>query len=509
MKPQISTFKIVREDQAVDPVTLMTEALSIGRMPDCELSLNHPTVSRMHAGIKEVNGRFYIFQLSPSNSTTLNGRLVEEKEALADGDIAQIGPFFIYVGHDGAALTLRVIYQTAVRIGDTEVQGEGADEPHAAAATAHAAAADEHVDAALEVFWEKRKREAGKITRPSPLRPHAPPRLGKARFNWTPTRDLVRPWPFAIFTWAAIVVGLLTVAAAFTYTNAFSPAPISNPHTRTALALTPAIAKEPNGNTCTSCHAIKTSMNESCAACHQTQAFAATVTPPHKAAGINCTNCHTEHKGADFRPGLQPMSVSFQPQVDTTQTCAGCHNDANKQLYNGKAVHTPHGGTFGYPVNAGQWVWTGMAQDELAQKQADFMTRLAQYEKLWPGRDANQVRNAQFHALHVGRLRAVSGLQGDPDGSVSCSTCHTSWAGAALDRATPRTTCAACHNGYTDPVTKSTVITQDKPNCNSCHIQHVEDKRPWNPSLFTRPPQVADVNLAPAHNAGLFISSAR
>src|SRR5918911_5447385 len=112
MKQTLSTFIIDREDQAVDPVTLMTEALSIGRLPDCELILNHPTVSRMHAGIKEVDGRFYIFQLSPSNSTTLNGRLVEEREALADGDIVQVGPFFIYVGHDGEALTLRIVYQT-------------------------------------------------------------------------------------------------------------------------------------------------------------------------------------------------------------------------------------------------------------------------------------------------------------------------------------------------------------------------------------------------------------
>src|ERR671939_7783 len=148
MKPQVSTFKIVREDQEVDEVTLMTEALSIGRLPDCELILNHPTVSRMHAGIKEVDGRFYIFQLSPSNSTTLNGRLVEEKEALADGDIVQIGPFFIYVGHDGAALTLRVIYQTAVRIGDTQVQGggAGAGAADAQAVAAHAAAHAAPVD---------------------------------------------------------------------------------------------------------------------------------------------------------------------------------------------------------------------------------------------------------------------------------------------------------------------------------------------------------------------------
>src|SRR5207237_9115635 len=124
--------------------------------------------------------------------------------------------------------------------------------------------ADLHADEALAVFWKARQREKGKMARPSPMRPHAPPRLGKARFNWTPTRDLVRPWPFAILTWAAVVVAALTVLASFTFTTAFSPTPVSNPHTRTALMLTPAIARQPNGNTCTSCHSVKTSMNDNC-----------------------------------------------------------------------------------------------------------------------------------------------------------------------------------------------------------------------------------------------------
>src|ERR1041384_4010380 len=104
MKQKLSNFIITRADQQLDATTLVTEALSIGRLTDCELVLNHPTVSRLHAGIKEVGGRFYIFNLSPSNSTTLNGRLIEEKEALAEGDIVQIGPFFLYMNHDGKAL---------------------------------------------------------------------------------------------------------------------------------------------------------------------------------------------------------------------------------------------------------------------------------------------------------------------------------------------------------------------------------------------------------------------
>src|SRR5205085_11496372 len=100
-QPHLSTFIITREDQQLDATKLVSEALSIGRATDCELNLNHPTVWRMHAGIKEVGDIFYIFHLAPSNSTTINGRLIEEEEALAAGDIVQIGPFCLYIGPDG------------------------------------------------------------------------------------------------------------------------------------------------------------------------------------------------------------------------------------------------------------------------------------------------------------------------------------------------------------------------------------------------------------------------
>jgi hypothetical protein len=266
--------------------------------------------------------------------------------------------------------------------------------------------------------------------------------------------------------------------------------------------MTPAIAKQPNANTCTSCHAVKASMNQACADCHQTQVFAATATAEHKAAGINCINCHTEHKGAEFRPALQSVNASFDhPGVEPTETCAGCHNDNNKQTYNGKSVHTPHGGTFGYPVNGGQWVWEGLTAEERATKAEDFRLRMQNFITRWPGQSQNQLRNTEFHALHDERLRVVGNLKGNSDGSVSCSTCHTTFVGN-IDRQTPRTTCGVCHNGAVDAVTKRQVIAADRPNCNSCHVQHAGDKRLFNPALYMQaPPQVAGV--APAHDAGL------
>ena len=99
---------------------------------------------------------------------------------------------------------------------------------------------------ALDIFWDKRIRDVGKMARPSPLYPKGGRRSGKAQYNWIPTTDLLSRWPVAFFTWALLVVGLVSVAAAYWYTSAFSPAPISKAHALTQFSIVPAIATTPN-----------------------------------------------------------------------------------------------------------------------------------------------------------------------------------------------------------------------------------------------------------------------
>ncbi|MDT7603901.1 MAG: hypothetical protein QOF61_1898 [Acidobacteriota bacterium] len=471
MTDRPSTFVVSREDRSQDPLTFVADGLAIGRLSDCEVNLNHPTVSRLHAGIREIEGHFYVFHLSPSNSTTLNGTLVEEKAALADGDVLQIGPFFLFISIGDNSLAVRVRYQPAVRIGDVALPAATHGEAHGLAP-----ASDRE---ALDVFWEKRKREAGKMTRPSQLRPHAPPRLGKTRHNWTPTRDLLSPYPFAIFTWALAIVGALTAVAAFAYSSAFSPAPLSDAHARNFFAIAPSIAQRVNANSCTTCHTPARSMDASCTACHQTEAFHASTTDAHTLAGVGCATCHAEHRGRDFRPAVASISADFQPNVTCEDTCAGCHNDANHKTYNGRRVSTPHGGTFGYPVVNGHWEWKGLSDAEWKQKPDELKSLLT----TWKATDEDARRSLQFHALHLHRVRAVAGLKSNAAGELTCSSCHKSL-GASLDRATPRTTCAACHDGLTDQQTGRVVIPASAPNCTSCHVQHVGDTRRWGASLL-------------------------
>jgi hypothetical protein len=468
MERQLSTFIIVREDRGLDPTTLVAQGLKIGRAPGRDLLLNHPDVSRLHAGIKEIEGRFYLFNLSSSNSTTLNGRLValEEADALASGDEVRIGPFFLAVERKDEGLQITVTLQFGLRIGEAEARGEAlAAQP---VAREGAAPAPKEVADALDLFWGKRTRD--KVVRASPLHPHRPPRLGKARFNWTPTRDLVRPWPFALFLWSALLLGASSIAAAFWYTSAFAPGRVSNAHSRTSLTLTPAIAKKTNAGSCTTCHSLSSGMEARCTSCHTTSAFVGTVTKSHADAGIRCVDCHSEHKEKNFRPMQSAMN-----------SCTRCHTDKNKMTYNGKTVGTPHGGTLGYPVVSDIWKWKGLDADELAEKPNLVAVRQ-------PTDTERQWRSMQFHALHIHRVRATSGMIGvdqvgaGPDAPkvMSCSSCHHSF--KPIDRQFPRQTCGECHSGLTDA--SGMTLVASSPNCISCHVQHVKDKRHWKQELL-------------------------
>lgn len=474
MQAQGNTYVVIREDLEVDPLTVVTDGLQIGRLQSCDVVLNHPSVSRLHAGIKEQDGHFYLFNFSHSSGTTLNGRVVEPEaaEVLADGDVLHVGPFFLRVERAPEALRVRVSLQVAAKVGEGEETAAAherptGDEPRPQAAAQAPVSSD--VSNALSLFWSSRKREAGTMQRLSPLRPHAPSRvLGKARFNWTPTRDLLRPWPASVFMWGAIVVCALSIIAAIGYAQAFSPAPVSNAHARPTLLTDPAVANRPNADSCTNCHTLSARMEDSCASCHRTEGFTPSVIRQHAAAGVGCADCHGEHRGADFRPAIGAL-----------QTCTECHNDDNKSTYNGRRVGTPHGGTFGYPATEGRWTWEGLSDEAWAEKPAEVRRILER----WPGGADVARRSAQFHALHLHRVRAPEGFEGNEAGEVSCSTCHTKIF-PAVDRETPRTTCAKCHAGDVDGRFKPPIMSADAPNCTSCHVQHPKGRRLWGTSLL-------------------------
>jgi hypothetical protein len=204
-------------------------------------------------------------------------------------------------------------------------------------------------------------------------------------------------------------------------------------------------------------------MESRCASCHNAEGFVATVIEPHTAAGIGCVSCHAEHRGQNF----QPAAAAFA-------TCTKCHNDSNRKLYRGRKVGTPHEGTFGYPVASESWTWKGLSDSDWKLRKISIERTQTDDEEMW--------RSKQFHALHVQRVLAQPGMKANAEGQLSCSSCHQIF--NPIDRETPRTTCGRCHNGSIDTARWRAPVAADKPNCISCHVQHVKSSRHWNPSLL-------------------------
>lgn len=447
--PARNQFVIVRSDLAIDPITIISEGLIIGRLPECEVLLNHPSVSRVQAGIKQVEDDYYLFPLRPRNPVLLNGKPVEGNEALASGDVVQVGPFRLEIEIGDERLLVRVELEIGAKASEIDVSDAGLSTANLVlpegGKTKKPRAAPIAGTKALDIFWDKRMREVAKMARPSPLFPRARRRTGKAQSNWTATTDLVSRWPRAFFVWPVLAVALISLGGAYWYANAYAPAPLSTAHAVDQLRATPAIAVTANEGSCMTCHSLTGGMEQRCADCHKTDAFVATVIKPHEAAGIGCVDCHAEHQGAEF-----------SAKAGALASCNTCHVDGNQEVYNGRRVGTPHGGTFGYPVVNGAWSAKSINDEEWELRKLPVV-RL-------PGDSDQQWRSNQFHALHDQRVKVVAGIKGNAEGQLSCNSCHSSF--DPIDRETPKTTCAACHNS-----------ANNQPNCTSCHVQHILDER--------------------------------
>lgn len=91
-----------RRDQTDLVIPLGRETLTIGRAPSCSVRLEHPTISRHHAEIQPVDGRFVVRDLASTNGAFVNGEALREPRPLVQGDSLKIGPYHLIF--DGASL---------------------------------------------------------------------------------------------------------------------------------------------------------------------------------------------------------------------------------------------------------------------------------------------------------------------------------------------------------------------------------------------------------------------
>lgn len=454
MKPEKAKFTIRYEDQTSSPATVERDVLVIGRMRSCDVMLNHRAVSRIHAGINRIGNEFYVMNLSTSNSLTLNGKLLaaEETDVLADGDIIQIGPFTLTIGQQNDELRISVLHHFTGDLKNTSKKLPPMDQ-------IIVDRRKQEVGDVLKVFWEKRTRE--KEERGTRLRPKVRPQPGKAMINWKPTGDLRRPWRGGIFVWTLLLVGGLSVFAFYNYPETYVSRPLSDPHIRDLD--TRFIANRANQNSCTTCHSPGAPIENACISCHATERFHPNNTSAHEKAGVTCTVCHLEHQGRDF-----------QPRIAALRGCAECHNDNNKNTYNGLTVRTAHEGSFGRPAKDGKWIWRGPYR-EIAET-VPAVINAAAFE------ETEQARlSREFHALHLYRLKPAPGMKTDDSNRISCSTCHNGF--DPVDRVTPYQTCGQCHSGWKETVSGQVLLGQNEINCVSCHVQHPFNQNRWSDFL--------------------------
>ncbi len=73
-----------------DQITIAGERAVLGRHPECDIVLDAAAVSRQHAQIVQDGGNYFIEDLHSRNGTFVNGRMVQGRVPLADGDRLKI-----------------------------------------------------------------------------------------------------------------------------------------------------------------------------------------------------------------------------------------------------------------------------------------------------------------------------------------------------------------------------------------------------------------------------------
>ncbi len=72
-------------------VPITDSGLTVGRLPECEVVVSDGNVSRRHAQIRSVDGRYAIADLGSTNGTRVNGAKISRPHELETGDEITVG----------------------------------------------------------------------------------------------------------------------------------------------------------------------------------------------------------------------------------------------------------------------------------------------------------------------------------------------------------------------------------------------------------------------------------
>ena len=88
--PPMAMLQLFKGSGPGEELPLKGDRVILGRHPDCDVVLDAAAVSRQHAQILEENGQYYVEDLHSRNGTFVNGRLIQGRQVLEDGDRLKI-----------------------------------------------------------------------------------------------------------------------------------------------------------------------------------------------------------------------------------------------------------------------------------------------------------------------------------------------------------------------------------------------------------------------------------
>jgi hypothetical protein len=72
-------------------ISLNQGTVTVGRLPECTISVNDSNISRQHAEMRQGGGGYVVVDLNSTNGTLVNGVRISGEQRLNDGDIISFG----------------------------------------------------------------------------------------------------------------------------------------------------------------------------------------------------------------------------------------------------------------------------------------------------------------------------------------------------------------------------------------------------------------------------------
>jgi len=95
-------WNILLKDRPVARFDLHDEgSITIGRTEEAGVTLDNPSISRLHAVVELESGCAYITDLGSTNGTWVNGEKINDRTPISEKDEIKIGKFNLVAGDEG------------------------------------------------------------------------------------------------------------------------------------------------------------------------------------------------------------------------------------------------------------------------------------------------------------------------------------------------------------------------------------------------------------------------